>query len=186
MLGEILRFLLEIAFTLFGAALIARAWMHAIRLHPFNPLARVIYQATNWLVLPLRKIIPAGNKIDWTSLVATWLAALVYLVLIWLVAIGALIPAVLLPSAMLSALLMALKWTLNLVVWLTLIQAVLSWVNPMAPMMPMLQALTAPMLDPIRRLLPRTSIDFSPLVLLIVAQIVLMVLARLSYGMMGV
>lgn len=80
MLGEILRFLLEIAFTLFGAALIARAWMHAIRLHPFNPLARVIYQATNWLVLPLRKIIPAGNKIDWTSLVATWLSALVYLV----------------------------------------------------------------------------------------------------------
>ena len=37
------------------------------RLPPFNPLARAIYQATNWLVLPLRKIIPAGNKIDWTA-----------------------------------------------------------------------------------------------------------------------
>ncbi|MNT10349.1 YGGT family protein [compost metagenome] len=71
-------------------------------------------------------------------------------------------------------------------VWLTLIQAVLSWVNPMAPMMPLLQSLTAPLLDPIRRVLPRTSIDFSPLVLLIAAQILLMVLARLSYGMMGV
>ncbi|CAB3671258.1 MAG: YggT family protein [Achromobacter pulmonis] len=186
MLGEILRFLLEIAFTLFGAALIARAWMHAIRMHPFNPLARAVYQATNWLVMPLRKIIPAGNKIDWTSLVATWLAALVYMVLSWLVALGALIPAVLLPSAMLSALLMALKWALNLVVWLTLIQAVLSWVNPMAPMMPLLQTLTAPMLDPIRRLLPRSSIDFSPLVLLIIAQVLLMVLARLSYGLMGI
>jgi YggT family protein len=84
MLDEILRFLLEIVFTLFGAALIARAWMHAIRLHPFNPLSRFIYQVTNWLVMPLRKIIPAGNKIDWTSLVAVWLSALVYLVLIWL------------------------------------------------------------------------------------------------------
>ncbi|RBL84242.1 YggT family protein [Streptomyces cavourensis] len=186
MLGEILRFLLEIAFTLFGAALIARAWMHAIRLHPFNPLARVIYQATNWLVLPLRKIIPAGNKIDWTSIVAAWLAALAYLVLIWMVALGALLPAVLLPKFLLGALFMAAKWALNLVVWLTLIQAVLSWVNPMAPMMPLLQALTAPLLDPVRRLLPRTSIDFSPLVLLIVAQIVLMVLARLSYNVVGV
>lgn len=186
MLGEIFRFLLEIVFTLFGAALIARAWMHAIRLPPFNPLARAVYQATNWLVTPLRKIIPAGNKIDWTSLVAAWLSALVYLVLIWLVAIGALIPLELLPAAMGSALIMAAKWALNLVVWLTLIQAVLSWVNPMAPMMPLLQALTDPMLNPIRRILPRTSIDFSPLVLLIVAQIVLMVLARLSYGMMGV
>ena len=185
MLGEILRFLLEIVFTLFGAALIARAWMHAIRLPPFNPLARAIYQATNWLVLPLRKIIPAGNKIDWTSLVATWLSALVYLVLIWLVAIGALIPAALLPAAMGSALIMAIKWALNLIVWLTLIQAVLSWVNPMAPLMPLLSTLTAPLLDPIRRILPRSSIDFSPLVLLVVAQIVLMVLARLSYSLMG-
>ena len=176
---------LEIVFTLFGAALIARAWMHAIRLHPFNPLSRAIYQATNWLVMPLRKIIPAGNKIDWTSLVATWLAALAYIVLIWLVSIGALIPAALLPAAMGSALLMAVKWALNLVVWLTLIQAVLSWVNPMAPMMPLLQSLTAPMLDPIRRLLPRTAIDFSPLVLLIVAQVLLMVLNNLSQRMMG-
>ena len=89
-------------------------------------------------MLPLRKIIPAGNKIDWTSLVATWLSALVYLVLIWLVAIGALIPAALLPAAMGSALIMAIKWALNLIVWLTLIQAVLSWVNPMAPLMPLL------------------------------------------------
>ncbi|CAB3874589.1 YggT family protein [Achromobacter anxifer] len=185
MLGDILRFLLEIVFTLFGAALIARAWMHAIRLHPFNPLSRAIYQATNWLVMPLRKIIPASNKIDWTSLVAAWLSALVYLVLVWLLAIGALIPVEYLPKAMGSALILAIKWALNLVVWLTLIQAVLSWVNPMAPMMPLLQALTAPMLDPIRRLLPRTAIDFSPLVLLVVAQVVLMVLANVSQRMMG-
>ena len=185
MLDEILRFLLEIVFTLFGAALIARAWMHAIRLHPFNPLSRFIYQVTNWLVMPLRKIIPAGNKIDWTSLVAVWLSALVYLVLIWLVVIGALIPLDYLPRVMGSALIMAVKWALNLVVRLTLIQAVLSWVNPMAPMMPLLQALTAPMLDPIRRLLPRTAIDFSPLVLLIVAQVLLMVLSNISQRMVG-
>jgi YggT family protein len=80
---------------------------------------------------------------------------------------------------------LAVKWALNLVVWLTLIQAVLSWVNPMAPMMPLLQALTAPMLDPIRRLLPRTAVDFSPLVLLIVAQVLLMVLSNISQRMVG-
>jgi YggT family protein len=148
-------------------------------------LSRFIYQVTNWLVMPLRKIIPAGNKIDWTSLVAVWLSALVYLVLIWLVVIGALIPLDYLPRVMASALIMAVKWALNLVVWLTLIQAVLSWVNPMAPMMPLLQALTAPMLDPIRRLLPRTAIDFSPLVLLIVAQVLLMVLSNISQRMVG-
>ena len=85
-----------------------------------------------------------------------------------------------------SALLMVLKWTLNLMVWMTLIQAVLSWVNPLSPLMPLLQTLTAPLLDPIRRILPRTAIDFSPLVLLIGAQILLMMVARLAYGIFGV
>jgi len=187
MLGDILRFLLEITFTLFGAALIARAWIHAVRLHPFNPLARGIYQATNWLVLPIRKVIPAGTSIDWTSLVAAWLTALAYLALMWLLAVGSLIPAALVPAALGSSLLMVVKWALNLIVWLTLLQAVLSWVNPMSPLMALLQTLTAPLLDPIRRLLPRTAaIDFSPLILLILAQVVLMMLARLTYGLLGV
>ncbi|AEE68184.1 YggT family protein [Bordetella pertussis] len=186
MLGDIIRFLLEITFTLFGAALILRAWIHAVRLHPFNPLARAIYQGTNWLVLPLRRVIPATGSIDWTSLIATWVAALIYLILVWLSAVGALPPASALPSAMGSALLMVLKWTLNLMVWMTLIQAVLSWVNPLSPLMPLLQTLTAPLLDPIRRILPRTAIDFSPLVLLIGAQILLMMVARLAYGIFGV
>ena len=187
MLGDILRFLLEITFTLFGAALIARAWIHAVRLHPFNPLARGIYQATNWLVLPIRKVIPAGNSVDWTSLVAAWLTALAYLALMWLLAVGSLIPAALVPAALGSSLLMVIKWALNLIVWLTLLQAVLSWVNPMSPLMALLQTLTAPLLDPIRRLLPRTAaIDFSSLILLILAQVVLMMLARLTYGLLGV
>jgi len=137
-------------------------------------------------VLPLRRVIPATGSIDWTSLIAAWVAALIYLILVWLSAVGALPPASALPSAMGSALLMVLKWTLNLMVWMTLIQAVLSWVNPLSPLMPLLQTLTAPLLDPIRRILPRTAIDFSPLVLLIGAQILLMMVARLAYGIFGV
>lgn len=186
MLGEILRFLLEITFTLFGAALILRAWMHAVRLHPFNPVARAVYQVTNWLILPLRKVLPSAGLVDWASLFAVWLAALVYLLLTWLLLVGTLIPPAALPSVAASALLMSLKWALNLVVWMTLIQAVLSWVNPMSPIMPILGTLTAPLLDPIRQILPRTSIDFSPLLLLVIAQVLLMVLARLSYSLMGV
>ena len=75
-----------------------------------------------------------------------------------------------------------LKWGVNLVLWLTLIQVILSWVNPMAPVMPVLQTLTAPLLDPIRRLLPTPGgLDFSPLVVLILAQVLIMVLEGFSY-----
>lgn len=187
MFGDILRFLLEITFTLFGAALVARAWIHAVRLHPFNPLCRTIYQVTNWLVLPIRKLVPAGNTIDWSSLVAAWLTAVLYIVFTWLVATRMLIPAALLPAALGASVLLVAKWTLNIIVWMTFLQAVLSWVQPLSPLMPLLQTLTGPMLEPIRRILPnRSRIDFSPLVLFILAQIVLMMLSRLIYGLIGV
>lgn len=182
MLGDILRFLLDIIFTLFGAALILRAWIHAVRLHPFNPLARTVYQITNWLILPLRRIIPATGRIDWTSIFGAWLAALVFYLLLVVVVVGVMPSASFLPRFLLAALFTEMRWALNLVVWTTLIQAVLSWVNPMSPIMALLQTLTAPLLDPIRRILPRTAIDFSPLVLLLLAQVALMVLSRLSFS----
>ena len=43
MLGEILRFLLDIFFSLLGAVLLARVWIFAVKLHPFNPISQAIY-----------------------------------------------------------------------------------------------------------------------------------------------
>src|SRR5690606_2591419 len=187
MLGDTLRFLLEITFMLFGVALIGRAWIHAVRLHPFNPLSRGVYQITNWFVQPIRKIVPSGNTLDWPSLIAAWLTAVLYIVLMWLVATRTMIPAAYLPVVLGASVLLVAKWTLNVIVWLTFLQAVLSWVHPLSPLMPLLQTLTAPMLEPIRRILPsRSSIGFSPLVLFILAQIVLMMLSRLTFNLIGI
>jgi YggT family protein len=186
MLGDILRFLIEIAFTLLGAALLIRAWMHGVRLPPFNPLAHQVQRATDWLVLPLRSILPHRGRIDWGSLVGAWLAAVVYLALMWVVTLGFFFSPEAVPAMLGASLLTVVKWALNLIVWLTLIQAILSWVNPAAPMMPVLQMLTAPLLAPIRRLLPNTGIDFSPLVVLVLAQVAMMAISRSSFGLFGI
>lgn len=47
MLGQILQFLLEITFTLFGVGLLVRAWMNSIRMPRFNPLALAIHRYTD-------------------------------------------------------------------------------------------------------------------------------------------
>jgi YggT family protein len=185
MFGDIFQFLLDIVFTVFGAALIARAWLHAVRMHPFNPVTRVVHQVTNWLVNPLRRLLPSRGPIDWASLLGAWLTALVYLLLLWMASLGMMIPASVLPLALGVSFLTVLKWTLNLMVWVTLAQAILSWVNPMAPLMPVLQTLTNPLLDPIRRYLPRSGIDFSPLILLVLAQVGLMVVTRASFTLLS-
>lgn len=180
-------FIVNIIFTLFGIALLLRAWIFAIRLHPFNPYAQAVLRITNWLVQPMRRVIPSGNKIDWPSLVACWLTALVFLLLTWWLFMGTLPSLQSLAPALVAALLTMLKWAFNVILWMTLIQAILSWVNPMAPIMPLLQTLTAPMLDPIRRIMPNLGgLDLSPLVLLIIAQVAMMFLQSMAFSLFGV
>jgi YggT family protein len=187
MLSEVLHFLISIVFSLFGIALIVRAWLYAIRLHPFIPYSQAVLRTTDWLIQPIRKAVAPGNRIDWPSLLACWLTSLIFLLLTIFVLTGQ-PPS--LDSALpllLTAFLTMLKWTFNLILWVTLIQAILSWVNPMAPVMPVLQTMTAPLLDPIRRILPNLGgLDLSPLVLLVLAQVAMMVLQSFTFALFGV
>lgn len=177
MLNEIGRFLVDLVMTLFGAALLLRAWSQAVRLPPGNPMSRALFQITNWLILPLRRIIPGTGGIDWASIVGAWLAALVYLGLV--VLLVGLSPLTLFPVGLFTALLVVLKWAVNLVMWMTLLLALLSWINPNSPVMGLLQLLLAPMLNPLRKIIPTIGgFDLSPLVLFVIAQIGLIVIAR--------
>jgi len=181
MFGDVATFLLDTVFSLFGAVLLLRAWMLAVRLPPFNPISHTVFQLSNWLVLPLRKAIPSVRNIDWTSLVATYLVALIYHVLA-ASSIGA-SPLGLFPQGLLFALLTMIKWGLELVLWTTLLLAVLSWVNPRSPAMQVTMQLTSPFLNPIRRVMPMVGgMDLSPLVLFVVIQVLLIVLARLTFS----
>lgn len=187
MFGDIARFLLNTIFTLFGAVLLLRAWLHVVKLTPYNPVSQGVYQATNWLILPLRRVIPAARGIDWTSLFAAWLTAIVFIVLMVVVSGGD--PTVLIPLGFIVALLTMVKWALNLMIWLTLIMALLSWINPRSPAMAILLQLTAPFLNPLRRVLPTLGgVDLSPLVLFIVVEVLLMIVTRatVSVTMFGI
>ncbi|MEO9122229.1 MAG: YggT family protein, partial [Burkholderiaceae bacterium] len=57
MLSDVLHFIINIIFSLFGIALILRAWMYAIRLHPFNPYSQAIIRVTDWAIQPIRKVV---------------------------------------------------------------------------------------------------------------------------------
>ncbi len=93
-------------------------------------------QATNWLVLPLRRAIPGTRGIDWASIVAALLASLVYVVLmVWSTGIE---PLGIMPALLIVAVLTLIKWALNLIIWMTILMALLSWLNPRSPAMPVL------------------------------------------------
>jgi YggT family protein len=180
MFGDIARFLLNTVFTLFGAALLLRAWLQVVRMPPYNPVTNAVLQATNWIVLPLRHILPSTRKIDWASLVAALLAAIVYVVL--MVVLTGADPLTLLPTLLIVAVLTLIKWALNLIILMTILMALLSWLNPRSPAMPILYQLTAPFLNPLRRVVPQLGgIDLSPILLFVIVQVLLMVVRRSSY-----
>ena len=57
-----------------------------------------------------------------------------------------------------------------LLTWLIVIRALISWVNPdpYNPIVVFLQRSTDPLLEPIRRQLPRMQVDFSPFIAILV------------------
>jgi len=74
---------------------------------------------------------------------------------------------------LLRELLLAAAWLLEYVLWaymwILIIRALLSWVNPdpWNPIVRFLYQVTEPVLRPIRRRLPVTGIDFSPVVVIL-------------------
>jgi len=61
---------------------------------------------------------------------------------------------------------------------LLVLEAIFSWVNPSAPFAPLIRALNEPVLNPIRKILPSLGgLDFSPLLALLLLQVVHRVLS---------
>ncbi|MCA3184485.1 YggT family protein [Cupriavidus sp.] len=181
MFTEIILFLLDTVFTLFGMALLLRLWMQLTRLPSRNPVSQGVFQVTDWLVRPLRRIIPGIGGIDWATVLGAYLTAVAFLVCRALVLDAD--PLAFLPVILGLAVLNLLKWGISMVMWVTLLMAVLSWINPQSPLAGPIWHLTAPLLRPIQRVMPRLGgFDMSPLVLFVIAQILLMLIAGISRG----
>ena len=182
MLYEVFHLIIDTIGDILGGALLLRAYMQWVRLSPRNPVSSFVFTITNRIVLPLRRVVPAMGGIDWASVVGALLVAIVVHLLLTLPFYGSVDPLGLLIASIFAC----IKWAAYLVFLLVIVSVILSWVNPHAPMAPAIEMLVAPMLAPIRRVLPAFGgIDFSPLVLLLVIQIVLMLIARVTGALLG-
>jgi len=176
--------LLETLGSLLATACLLRAYMNRVGIGARNPVGQFVVAVTDWLVSPLRRLLPAGRSVDWASIVAGFLVALVLAVLFVVLFGGRRFPA---PGAvLLLSMFWLVKWSLWLLTALVLMQAVLSWVNPQAPIAPTIAALTQPFLAPIRRIVPLIGgVDLSPLVLILLVQVLLTLMQSLLPGMLA-
>lgn len=182
MFSQIASFLVDTAVTLFVFLLLLRFHFQWLRVPFRNPVGEFVLLATGWIVLPARRLIPGLRGLDLATLLLAWaVQALGEWLLYSLAGRSAGLGALLLVAAVDLA-----RYSLYILMGAVIIQVVLSWVNPYSPAAPVLDAITRPFLRPLRRYIPPIgSFDLTPLVLIVVLQVVLIVVWNLRPGVPG-
>jgi len=174
---DALIFVVDSVLTFAIYAFLLRALLQLVRADFRNPLAQAILALTNWLVLPLRRILPPIGRVDTASLVALLAVQLVAALILFRLQTGVLFPFVPLVVAALRKLALSV---LLLYTVLIFIYALLSFVAPgvRSPATSLLASLCEPVLAPLRRLLPIVGgLDFSPLVAIVALQALRLLIA---------
>lgn len=182
MLASVLLLILNTAAGFLTLMLLARFFMQWQRVSFRNQIGHFVVATTDWLVRPLRRVIPGLMGWDLASLLPAWVVQtlMVFIELSLLGAPFGASPAALLLGIWGLGLIELLRMAIYLIFAVVLVSAVLSWVNPHAPAAAVFHNLAAPFLRPFRRFVPPiANVDLSPLVLLLVLQIVLMLIAGL-------
>ncbi|MFA3792163.1 YggT family protein [Aliiglaciecola sp. SL4] len=163
---EAVAFLVETIFKLYLMVVMLRLWLQLAQADFYNPLSQFVVKVTHPVVGPLRRIIPSIGKFDTATFVfalvialanvwvIAWLKGFMILDILWLLK---------------SALLMLVVEGVQLIVYVLIIRAILSWVSQgNNPLEFLFHQLTEPMIAPIRRIIPPIGgLDLSPMILII-------------------
>ena len=178
---QMLSLVLDVLAGLLAGSCLLRLAMQAQRISFHQPLGRFVFAMTDWIVMPLRRVIPPFSRWDLSSLLAAWLIKALQLLLLWIF-MGMHGSLGWLPLASLVGLLQLVVSALSALVF---IYAIMSWVQPHSPFMHTADRLVQPWLDPVRRVVPLIGgVDLAPLVLILLLQLAGMLLAGLQASWM--
>lgn len=170
MIAQIGVLLVDVVASFLVFMLLARFHFQWLRVGFRNPMGEFVIATTNWMVMPVRRVIPGLAGLDLSTLLLAWLVQALGL---W--AQAAIVGAE--PGLDTIAAIAAvdlLRYSLYILVFAVLVQAVLSWVNPYAPLAPVFDTLTRPFLRPLRRFVPPIgNVDLTPLILIVLLQVIL-------------
>ncbi len=181
-LNDILVYLIQTLLSLFLLAMLLRFLLQLVRADFYNPISQFLVKVTNPLVLPLRKVIPGYAGLD--------LASLLLAVLLQLLAIAAIL---LLSGIGIPSIALLLVWSVlgvisllvNIYFFALLAMIILSWVAPGSnnPAIYLLHQITEPVMAPLRKLLPPMGgLDFSPILVFVLINIIQIALRHLADG----
>jgi len=172
--------LLQVLVSIVAGACLLRCYLQWLAFNlgagQSRTIGAYILPLTNWIVIPLRRIIPSIGRFD----VASFLAA--YLLVAGKTAILLLLSGAALSnmSWLLLALIDFADLILSGLVDLVLASVILSWISAGSQSQYLVSLLVDPLLAPIRKAMPSFgALDLSPLALLLILQVIQIVVGNL-------
>jgi YggT family protein len=176
-----LLFLVHTLLSLLSALFLLRFYFQLCKVSFQNPAAEWVLVLSQFAVKPTRRILSVFKnfglgRVDLSTLLLTYLSQLtLFSLTLWLKDFPLIVAgSQIWPSLLGLAMVGVMNISLTIFLYAVLLQAVLSWLNPLTALAPLLDSLTAPILTKMRLFIrPIGHIDISPLIFVIGAQLVL-------------
>ena len=180
MLIQIANLILQVLVSIIAGACLLRCYLQWLAFNlgagQSKSIGAYILPLSNWIVLPLRRFIPSIGRFDLASCVAAYLLILCKISILLLISGATSIDI----SWLALALIDLLDLTLSGLVGLVFASIILSWVGAGTQIQFLVSLLVDPLLAPIRKAIPDFgALDLSPLVLLLILQVLQIVVGNL-------
>jgi len=172
-------FLVDTLFGLYILVVMLRLLLQIVRADFYNPFSQFLVKATNPPLRPLRRIIPGWGGVDIASLVLLFSLQCIAIILMALLH-GGLLESISIAGLVMASLTKLISLLLYIYFFCLIILALMSWISPGAynPVTALMSSITAPLLRPVRKLMPNTGMfDFSVFIVilgLVVARMLIM------------
>ncbi len=164
-----LLFLIETLFNLYLFVLVVRVLLVWIRSDYYNPVTQLVVKMSDWVVQPMRRVLPNVKNIETSTLVLMFLIEIIKFYLSFTISYGM--------PGLLGVVILSIGDMIYLFVqtfmYAIILQAILSLIQPNSPVSFILYRITAPLLQPISRMMPKVGyIDLSPIPAIIILQLI--------------
>ena len=181
--NEISVYLVQTVVSIYLLMMLLRFILQLVLADFYNPLSQFLVRATNPLVLPLRRVLPARGRFDPASLVWAVLIQLLGIIIL-LTMNGISLPAI---SLLLAWSVVGVIGLIVKIYFFALLgMIILSWVAPGSanPAAMLMYQITEPMMAPLRSVIPPMGgLDFSPIVMFILINIIDIALRNFAAGL---
>lgn len=173
--------LINTVFQLYLYVLMIRVIIVWERFDYFNPLTQLVVRLTDFIIKPLRKMIPNMGRYEIATILVIVALEIIKFILITYISVG----AVNIIGILIVAAADMIKLLTTTFFYAIIAQVILTWVQPFSYVNRILYDFTAPIMRPLQRVIPTIGgIDITPIPALLLLEITNMVIVN-SMMMVG-